>query len=1531
MSQKLTISSTFNVNTVEDGTSPVFADIDNEMFGVACDADGVVVADVDRVVHVSLWEGSHSIELSSLSASAPQGITATPNTQLKQVRVQIARGTTLEQVSQIDISLSGVCSDGTTATRQLTATVNGVRGGADGSPAVMYELLPSVGSIAKHNDGSYSASVVRCDFQRISGTNVETNPSVPGLSLLVSKDGNAFQSYSPGAVIEPSEFSSSLQFELYVSGTLCDRETVPMVADGESVYVLDLDNENDSMLYGDNGPIGALPVSRWTFYKGGTDISTEVVASALFTKTNCEAEWTDETHRAFRVTSMSASTGKVELSVVKDGKSFKAVMSLKKLDGMDKYDIEVSPNAVSYNSSDEASSSSSTINIRIFRTNEHSGTRRFVSSLSTDGLTLELTPLYANGQPGVMIPITDGTVPGTYTPTGGATRTLVPTTYAQYRIDLYTSVGRVLQDTETVPIIKTKNGDNGRGIMSIARTFAVSAISSTASDDTAPSDILSTSWQASVPSMTEEKPYLWRREITSYTDGQETRYYLQSMRGADGTSPLTIDLDNEIRTIALDQDGKVLRPANVTASYYTFTAKVSLFYGETEQALTVAPSVVAGLPGTGKITLLQSSQGTGILTFAVYYDSLPFGTKDTIILSIQATCQRGSLIVPLTLVGMRNGVMYELSPTANAVVYKKGSSIPTPSGIQCAINKYQNGETIASPSEITMRVMPDNNTSAWQSYSPGDTLIVASFGATKSITFEARKGTLVVDRETIPIVRDGDDGEPAPEKTETRYAWSTSASTASATTEPVLDSGASWQTRIPNRPSSGTYYLWQQVKRWTYNSVIKDYTLQSTTYFRMSGEDAKATQIKGSVVAIMEHSQDWSPATTAAPVGSYAIVLNANQLYKKLGANQWSFQDPPASDGDSYLLSSDGHLWVYVGPPTANVQWVDVGQLQGPAGNSAYVHIAWANAIGPNVSDFRDFTVSKDADENFKFIGFYTDETEDDSTNPLAYSWSEIKGKDAVTFRIVPSMCTMKVDAEGRIRGDIAGNLYRDEAGVTTPVSNATIKIIAGSVIYEYDYTTDGSGFFSTQDSTHSWISGSRWRDYNNFTDLVVRYDIDGVPMAILHIPMIQDGLQGQKGDIGRSYYYKDSWEHFAAQPGASFTVTDWEAPFFSKTSGNSTLYYVFTGPKGTYTPSSAGTPSSSSDKWSVMVTDFKFIIGEAIFTNFAKLGSAVFNKDWMISQYGSTSGILGTDYQTFSPQFPDTSWQALIDSSKSVTATSDAVSGWDVICPVVMKAGTEYSFSVSGRAYSNSSDTMLVALLAPDKQSAVPFVSGAYNLTFNSSSSATRTGAVRPAQAGEYYWIARVQSSARPGTVLAVNMQCDTPFVPTVAVDWLRGYAHFASDKVRFNEEGDGYVAGGNISWDAQGNANVNGIIKAKSFYTVPYAVNSSLTLNPSIANTYVVRYASTLTLFNPENYLGIELQIVIAPPATRVAVNPQLYTPNGCYVITKDNDGVIVQIANFNFDLAWDSVYTLRALPNVVNNPYSQYAWYMSRADLV
>lgn len=94
-------------------------------------------------------------------------------------------------------------------------------------------------------------------------------------------------------------------------------------------------------------------------------------------------------------------------------------------------------------------------------------------------------------------------------------------------------VSATIQVTAVIDGQDGQPGAEGNGIQSVARTYAVSSQATTASDTTPPSDI--TTWAAASPATTEAKPYLWAKEVVTYTKAASTtKYYMIGARGQNG-------------------------------------------------------------------------------------------------------------------------------------------------------------------------------------------------------------------------------------------------------------------------------------------------------------------------------------------------------------------------------------------------------------------------------------------------------------------------------------------------------------------------------------------------------------------------------------------------------------------------------------------------------------------------------------------------------------------------------------------------------------------------------------------------------------------------------------------------------------------------------------------------------------------------------------------------------------------------------------------------------------------------------------
>lgn len=101
--------------------------------------------------------------------------------------------------------------------------------GDKGDDAVLYSLLPSVSSVKKNKNGTYSVNSVSCKRQKtVGGTTTDTTDGV----LKYSIDGGAEQTANNGQAISASAFTSSIKFLFYIGQTLVDVETIPMLIDG---------------------------------------------------------------------------------------------------------------------------------------------------------------------------------------------------------------------------------------------------------------------------------------------------------------------------------------------------------------------------------------------------------------------------------------------------------------------------------------------------------------------------------------------------------------------------------------------------------------------------------------------------------------------------------------------------------------------------------------------------------------------------------------------------------------------------------------------------------------------------------------------------------------------------------------------------------------------------------------------------------------------------------------------------------------------------------------------------------------------------------------------------------------------------------------------------------------------------------------------------------------------------------------------------------------------------------------------------
>lgn len=212
----------------KDGESNIMADLDNEMVSVALTSTGVTTAAQSWTTHVSMWYGTEKLTLESLTLSTPAGFTASTSKATGAVAISVAAGKSVPEQNTVTITLAAM-KNGQLYTRELTFKITGVRGGADGSDAVIYSLVTSATMVSKNKNGGYSVASVSC--RRMKTVGAVTTATTDG-ELKYSRDGAAEVPIGDGIGVAPGNFTSSLKFVFYVNGQVVDVETVPMVVDG---------------------------------------------------------------------------------------------------------------------------------------------------------------------------------------------------------------------------------------------------------------------------------------------------------------------------------------------------------------------------------------------------------------------------------------------------------------------------------------------------------------------------------------------------------------------------------------------------------------------------------------------------------------------------------------------------------------------------------------------------------------------------------------------------------------------------------------------------------------------------------------------------------------------------------------------------------------------------------------------------------------------------------------------------------------------------------------------------------------------------------------------------------------------------------------------------------------------------------------------------------------------------------------------------------------------------------------------------
>lgn len=275
-----------------DGESAIVADFDNEMESIALTYEGKTVAQSVLKTTVGMWYGTQKLQLKSISCVTPAGVTESYNVNTGVIAFTVASGISMPARSEVRITVTATVQD-TDISRELVFTITGMRAGNPGSDAILYRLVPSVSSVSKRKDGTYSVAGVSCTRTKsVGGSTAVTTDGV----LKYSKDGGSEVEIQNGTAISPKNFTTQLQFVFYVGGQVVDRETIPMVVDGTDGNPGKPGGDGESVKAGGEWRTANTPYKKLTICTMGSRSWLSKV------DTSNPPLWTQTTHDGRRIT-----------------------------------------------------------------------------------------------------------------------------------------------------------------------------------------------------------------------------------------------------------------------------------------------------------------------------------------------------------------------------------------------------------------------------------------------------------------------------------------------------------------------------------------------------------------------------------------------------------------------------------------------------------------------------------------------------------------------------------------------------------------------------------------------------------------------------------------------------------------------------------------------------------------------------------------------------------------------------------------------------------------------------------------------------------------------------------------------------------------------------------------------------------------------------------------------------------------------------------------------------------------------------
>lgn len=399
-----------------------------------------------------------------------------------------------------------------------------------------------------------------------------------------------------------------------------------------------------------------------------------------------------------------------------------------------------------------------------------------------------------------------------------------------------------------------------------------------------------------------------------------------------------------------------------------------------------------------------------------------------------------------------------------------------------------------------------------------------------------------------------------------------------------------------------------------------------------------------------------------------------------------------AQPGDAYVITGDLYVW-------DGTKWNNIGGVKGPAGDSAYVHIAFADGVTTNesgeVTQVYGFTTSGNVIGK-AYIGTYADHTVADSQDPLVYKWQKNKGDKGDTGepgKEGPQGVQGPVGPDGKTY--YTWIRYAEDSNGTGISNNPDGKSYIG-LAYNKETATESN---DPDDYTWSKITGEdgvpgpagedgktlytwiKYADTMPTSSSSTIYDVPNESTKYIGIAVNKEtasestdpmeytwslfrGADGTNGTNG-----KDGRDGRIAYPAGiydatvTYTATDTKAPYVLY---GDTYYVMNVTTSWTGSQNEGKTPADDYEQYGEHATwipmeKFEAIYAKLLIADNGTLGKFVFNGNYMFSQQGIDYLYNEVDnYEDFGITDPPFTWTDTslwtLPYSDITTATSDTI-----------------------------------------------------------------------------------------------------------------------------------------------------------------------------------------------------------------------------------------------------------------------------------